>query len=94
MKPTTPSSEPTPESDVRCSEFRLFRVSEAAKVLGVKERTLRNWILNGAFPCRRINGQMYLSPEDLRAGIDAAAVRHNRENLWSSKESDDESSAA
>lgn len=105
MKPTTPSTDTTPESDIQWPELRLLRVREAAEILGVSRNTLHEWINQGLFPHRRINKTIYLSVEDLRAGIDAAAFtkQDNRycpnaddhqHDAWSAKESNDESSAA
>jgi excisionase family DNA binding protein len=44
-----------------------FSVKDAARVLGLKERTIREWIYDGRIPCIRIGGRriIRMKPEDV-----------------------------
>lgn len=55
------------------AERLAVNATEAAALLGVTDRTLRNWTRKGAFHPRRIGGRLLYSMESLRAFLDGPA---------------------
>lgn len=51
-----------------------YRVSEAADLLGLKDSTLRKWILLRKIHYRKINGAVRIPESSLRALLEAGSV--------------------
>lgn len=49
---------------------RLVTLREASIALGISPRTLRRRIRDGSLAARRIEGRLYLLPEDVRAFVE------------------------
>lgn len=50
----------------------VFRISEAAPLLGVSDDTLRRWIDSGQIPCRREGGRITVEGADLARHLTAS----------------------
>lgn len=62
---------PVPD-DVPAGLDPLLAYPEAAKVLGVTERTVRSLVCRGALPAVRFGRSVRIDPADLRAFIERA----------------------
>lgn len=59
-----PTTGPEP---LRLADRLALRPAEAAKALGICERTLRSWMQNEALPYLRLGGSVLIPVGDLRA---------------------------
>lgn len=43
---------------------KFVKTHEIAKILGVRTPTVRNWIINGVIPARKIGGTWFIAIQD------------------------------
>lgn len=56
-------------------ETKLFTISEASRLIGVSNQTLRTWVAKGLIPCTRLpTGYLRWSPEQVSAIRDQMAA--------------------
>lgn len=61
------------QSELTSDDLALLTVPEAARVAGVKEKTIWNWIDRYGLTRHRIHGRIYLSEREI---LDCEAARH------------------
>lgn len=66
------------------SESNIYRIAEAAEILGVSDDTVRRWIDQDRLPATQVNGRTAVAGADLAALAEALADSPDIEGLRSS----------
>jgi len=66
------------------SESNIYRIAEAAEILGVSDDTVRRWIDQDRLPATQVNGRTAVAGADLAALAEALADSPDTEGLRSS----------